>query len=361
MSIKELIICYFSGTGNSRRVSRWVEEYAFPLKGNVLNMENITKSGLLSLKPDSVFGIVFPTHGFTAPWKVLKFVFGLPVGKGIIAFVIATRGSLAFGSFLLPGFAGSACFLISLILILKGYKIEGFRGVDMPSNWISLHPGLSKAGAEKILAKSHSQVRNFTGEILAFRYRILTISRLFEFIFALLLLPVSVLYLVIGHFLLAKLLYANYSCNGCGLCAENCPVNAIKMYGKRNPRPYWTFKCESCMRCLNYCPKKAVEASYPFAVAAGYIGSSAMLSILFYKTELKALWLSTIDNPLIYSAVKWIYFVLIFFLVYIVFYYLFRIPFINRILSIINPIHYYRRYNEPDTKLSDFRKDNIQS
>ncbi len=47
---------------------------------------------------------------------------------------------------------------------------------------------------------------------------------------------------------------ADGSCNGCGLCAEICPAQAIK---KENLKAADSKKCISCMRCVVRCPQSA--------------------------------------------------------------------------------------------------------
>ena len=49
---------------------------------------------------------------------------------------------------------------------------------------------------------------------------------------------------------------ADQRCNGCGLCAEKCPAQAIS---RENPRETDGEKCISCMRCVSICPQSARE------------------------------------------------------------------------------------------------------
>ncbi|MCI5808818.1 MAG: 4Fe-4S binding protein [Oscillospiraceae bacterium] len=47
---------------------------------------------------------------------------------------------------------------------------------------------------------------------------------------------------------------ANDNCVGCGLCAENCPAQAISTENLKNADKD---KCISCMRCVAKCPQSA--------------------------------------------------------------------------------------------------------
>lgn len=43
-------------------------------------------------------------------------------------------------------------------------------------------------------------------------------------------------------------------CNRCGVCAKNCPTDAIPL---SDPKTVDTAKCISCMKCVSVCPKGA--------------------------------------------------------------------------------------------------------
>ncbi|HJA91659.1 MAG TPA: EFR1 family ferrodoxin [Candidatus Eisenbergiella merdipullorum] len=59
---------------------------------------------------------------------------------------------------------------------------------------------------------------------------------------------------------------ADHNCNGCGLCAQKCPAQAISV---ENPRETDSKKCISCMRCVEICPQSARKVnSAMVAVAA---------------------------------------------------------------------------------------------
>ena len=132
---------------------------------------------------------------------------------------------------------------------------------DVPSNWFSLHPIQSRKSHEAIIKRAERKVAWFMERILSSGKVWFTANNLYEITWGFLLSLISVAYLFIGRFFLAKLFFANKNCDGCGVCASYCSVEAIKMWGKENPRPFWRYNCESCMRCAAFCIS---YPQYPF-------------------------------------------------------------------------------------------------
>ena len=58
---------------------------------------------------------------------------------------------------------------------------------------------------------------------------------------------------------------ADDKCTSCGLCAENCPAQAIN---KENPKKTDSKKCISCMRCVSQCPQSARKVNGVMVAAA---------------------------------------------------------------------------------------------
>lgn len=272
---KSLYIYYISGTGNARASSGWIADEA-EKKGIKTVVQQIDRlENIIMPQPDEnmLIGFAFPTHGFNAAPIMLKFLAGFPRGLCKEIFLLNTRAGMKLSKIFLPGLSGVALLLPAFILRLKGYKCIGFRPVDLPSNWIPLHPGIKEKVIKSIFTRCEKIVRNFATKILSGKkvYR-----GLFSLPVDLLISPIAFGYYIGGRFFLSKTFIANYNCNNCGICIKECPTSSIKMVSNR---PYWKLTCESCMRCLNHCPQKAIEAAHGMAIIFWIIFST--LNALF--------------------------------------------------------------------------------
>lgn len=257
-----LYIYCFSGTGNARISSQWIAEEAGNrgLKTIVQQIDRFENITMPSSDKKPLIGFAFPTHGFTSAPIMLKFIAGFPSGLGREIFLLNTRAGMKLGRIFLPGLSGLALIVPAFILWIKGYKCVGLRPVDLPSNWIPIHPGLRKKVIESIFRRCEPIVRNFAGKILSG-------TRVYRGLFSLpvdlLVSPIAIGYYIGGRFFLSKTFIANNRCNNCGICIKECPTSSIIIVRER---PYWKLTCESCMRCLNHCPQNAIEAAHGMAL-----------------------------------------------------------------------------------------------
>jgi len=143
-AFKELIIYYFSGTGNSKNVALWLEDYA--RRQNIeVSLVNIGASERRSVNPPPENALVIfisPIHGFNYPPIMLNYIVNFPRGRNKIV-LMNTRAGMLIKKFVTPVLTGMAFYFSAIILKLKGYSIQGIFPVDLPSNWISVHPGLN--------------------------------------------------------------------------------------------------------------------------------------------------------------------------------------------------------------------------
>lgn len=276
--MEKLQLYYFSGTGNARRVAHWIEECATD-RQYITSNEDIAKIDRASIKApdkDETIGIVGPTHGFNYPPLIVHFIFRFPRSKHRNRiFLVNTRAGLKLSKLFLPGLSGIALWLAALVLTIKGYRVVGMRSFDMPSNWILLHPGLKEKVVHSIVERCQRISYGFADTILSGRT---CYKAAFDIIQDLLVSPISVLYYVIGRFVLSKSFYASKECNSCNICVNSCPIKAIKLV---HNEPFWTYRCESCMRCMNICPKRAIQTGHGYLFGIIYLTYTTVIAGLY--------------------------------------------------------------------------------
>jgi Pyruvate/2-oxoacid:ferredoxin oxidoreductase delta subunit/flavodoxin len=274
-TFSEILIFYFSGTGNSKQVAKWISEFALA-RSIDCKLFDISKTDISQLEPldsNALIIIISPVHGFNFPKITLDFIAHFPKGKNKLV-LMNTRAGMKIGPFITPGLTGIAFILSSLLLKRKGYKIVGQIPFDMPSNWISIHPALNERTVKFIHQKNYDRVKKHSDKIFAGKKDFPALRDLIQDI---LIAPISLGYYLVGRYAFAKTFYASYKCDNCDVCIKQCPVKAIE---KINNRPYWTFNCESCMKCMNSCPKRAIETAHGLFIITIFLISTLSSLIL---------------------------------------------------------------------------------
>jgi len=354
---KRLVIYYLSGTGNALKAARWFEEHA-QTHSMISELIPIDRFKTIKAPPNSgdiLIGFLFPTHGFCLPWYMLKFILLFPRGRNHL-FCLNTFAGTTLGRLPLPGLSGIALILPAVVLSMKGYRVRGLVSVNLPSNWISLHPGLTEHAVSILVDYCRKKTGNYAARLLSGKqayYGLISLP------FDLLVSPIAIGYLFVGRFWLAKMYMASSGCNGCGICAQNCPMNALIM---KNNRPFWTFHCESCMRCMNICPEKAIQVSYVFTTISAYILYGLLLPFIIVITlRYNHTAVSIISSKSEVIALIRAWFLLgIMFLCYRLVLRLTRFKLFDFIFTRFTPtsFHFWRRYLAPGISVKDFKTSN---
>ena len=344
-----LLVYYFSGTGNARKTAEWIVAVGKNAGMNT-RLVNLDRSREIRLPEfpagKTLVGFCYPTHGFMVPPIMERYIRKLPAKCTRDAFLMNTRAGMKVGRLFMPGISGLALIWPALMLKWKGYGVIAMCPVDLPSNWISLHPGLRQKVVRSIFERWHKKV---TGVALKMIRGQSLYPALYTLPVDLAISPVSVGYFFVGRFNLAKMFISTNDCNGCGVCEKRCPNHAIRMIGDR---PYWTFKCESCMRCMNICPKRAIETPHSFAIVMVYLVWSLIPASLLAWMVREGL--PGMDNPLLFELAWWILAIagsfFLFYVGYRLLHFLMRYRIVNRFISITSLTHYrfWRRYRIPE-------------
>ena len=360
MTCSYIKLYVMSGTGNTYRVAQWMKETAeghnVPTKITMIDDVNQEKSetpGKISL-----YGVMFPAHGLMAPWSMIKFLFKMPSGNKAPVMILSTRGGIRIKSIIIPGAVGLGNYLAAIILLLNGYRVKGLFSLDMPANMINIHWGMNPQNIDAISTRARAKLLPVMDRILKGKYVFYLGNNLWELAWAVLLfwlIPVfPILYLLIGKLYMAKVMFADNRCNGCGVCARYCPNKAIRMKQIRGKnRPFWTYHCEACMRCMAFCKEEAIIAGHSLGVILYFITSIPLITYCLYKTNLVTTIMPGIEIFWAKQLVEIIYIIPSLIISYRIFWLLVQIPFINTLFAYTSLTRYFRRYHEPETRLKD--------
>lgn len=232
------MIFYFSATGNSRHAA---QKIAKALGENAVSITDCLKKDFRNFFADKNenIGFVFPVYNFGLPITVIDFIKNLNIKtNNNYVFTVATYG----------GFSGGASKMVKEVLSAKGIDANAQYSVRMPDTWTPAYDVSDKVKNAKINATADKKIDKIIKKIKKRRSgnydsrRIPFADKFYD-----------------GYESMRRTssLSVEDNCIGCGLCAKQCPVNAIEI---RSGKPVWVKeKCAMCLGCLHHCPEFAIQ------------------------------------------------------------------------------------------------------
>ncbi len=249
--MRKILICYFSGTGNTKKV---VDLYnkSFTERGNSVTLFNVENEIDFKLDEFDLVGIAYPIHAFNAPSIMVKFaknLHNLAKLQGKCEknakkqlFIIKTSGE--------PLALNNVSSYKIMSKLKKYFVLTNEYHYCMPYNIIFRHTdnmaykmwnavcGVVPIECDEILEGKKEKFRYFPfGHFLAWVFRIEHWGGRFN----------------------GKRYKVNDKCVKCGLCAKRCPTNNITI---EDGRFVFGNNCLMCMRCSFYCPKNAIKIGW---------------------------------------------------------------------------------------------------
>jgi flavodoxin len=158
-----VLLYYFSGTGNSRRLAE-VSSERFKESGFKVKVKNIEDNKVAEKHNDySCHGFVFPSLGFGIPRIMTKFMEALPPTTKKEAFIIVSMGNEEYH---IPPTEGKCLGQGKKILEKKGYKVVGGDAIAMPNNWITGWSAPPPEKAALIVEAGEEAVSKFIEKII---------------------------------------------------------------------------------------------------------------------------------------------------------------------------------------------------
>ncbi len=248
-----LVLFYFSGTGNTRYIARRIcgtlNEHNY--EATAVSIENIPQQqAQILIDNASVVGLGWPIYGSDAPKIVKDFVTNMPI--------VENKPLITFCTQML--FSGDGAVVLRNQLEGKGYVQKWAMQFNMPNNLsvkgipISCSDDYSEH-EKKYLKQARKKADYFAYKVLK-NVEDVKGATVFHTLAAMSQRPAF----RAMHGMMENMLKVNDDCGGCGICADICPMNALKIADGKAVREE-TERCTLCFRCVNFCPNNAVNIS----------------------------------------------------------------------------------------------------
>ncbi len=234
------MILYFTGTGNSRYVANML---ASDLKDEIVSINEIFKDRKkLRFSSEKPYIIVAPIYAWRLPKKIEEFIRDAVFENSKQIYVVATMGT----------HFGRCDIYCKRIIEKKSMKFMGFRGVQMPDNYVTSDVMMTKEEAVNKIKASIPHIHEIAQNIL----QGLPLNQKDDIDHP----KLRSGFINWGFNTFAikpKLFTVSNECLKCGMCINGCPMNNIS-YGDDGNIKFGN-KCMWCLACIQMCPKQAID------------------------------------------------------------------------------------------------------
>lgn len=231
------MILYFSGTGNSRYVSKRIGE----LTGEqvVSINQRLKEKDYSPVQSENPFVFVGPVYAGRLPRVMDEYISKVNFAGTNQAYFI---GACAANPWQTVQYVEKLC-------RQKNFALLGFNSVVMPQGYVAGGGTQPKEVNDKILEAAEPVIVKI-GEAVRDK-QLLPKEQPGKAVMSKFLNPV-----MYSLMISAKAFYAADKCTGCGKCAQRCPLNNITI---NQGKPVWGTDCTHCMACIAGCPSEAIE------------------------------------------------------------------------------------------------------
>lgn len=238
--MKQHVIYYYSGTGNSLAVAKELEKTGAQVHSIAYEYQSMQKNQETEITCDArKIGFVIPTYFLGLPRIVHEFMMALNLKNAEYIYVIATMGWSIRGG---------------IIRQMKGYmKNKNLRlamgcYVQMPMNDFTFVNVDEPVRQEELLEKSHKRIQSIVELVRSEKKH-------FDFE------PIGCMVDKRNLPFCEGAKESDYKfsvtedCIGCGICSKMCSSGNVEMIDQK---PQWKHNCQMCLACFHNCPKKAI-------------------------------------------------------------------------------------------------------
>ncbi len=236
------MILFFSSTGNCRYTAA---EISKKTGDEMIEIAERMKAQRFDISPadGENIGIITTVYDWILPSIVEEFLDKLVIHSqsgNHYTFLVVTYGTTP----------GCTAFLAGRQMKEKAFPFKGYYSIQLPDTWTPVFNLSDPKKVQKQNDKAEMLIQNSANAIAAKQEGDFTHRKLPNFIAA----QAKANYERVRK---TSHLHVMGRCIGCGLCAKNCPAQAIEM---KNSRPEWVkAQCIMCLRCLHHCPKFAIQ------------------------------------------------------------------------------------------------------